>query len=228
VASFRFTADSDTVTAVPYPPPRRELIETTFHHSVLPLALQALGREGVHASAVLTPQGVVGFCGKSHTGKSTLAYAMSRRGYALWSDDALVWEKEGHDVRAVGLPFEPKLRPPALAFFGYGSPEEIRALGVKSASGTAPLRALCVLTRTTPQAGEPIAAVKRLSGGDALTTLLDHAHCFNPYDARRKRQMMVSYLTLLDRVPVFDVRFEASFTRIFEVVEAISTSVIER
>ena len=228
VASFSFSAGSEAVTAVPYVPPRYDLIKTTFHHSVLPLVLQALGREGLHSSGVLTPKGVVGFCGKAHTGKSTLAYAMSRRGFPLWSDDALVWEKEGAGFRAVGLPFEPKLRPPALSFFGHGSLAEVQGSRAEASERTAPLAAVCVLTRTTPDSGESPISIRRLTGGRALTTLLDHAHCFSPYNVVRTRQMMLSYLSLLDRVPIFEVRFEPSLSRIFQLVDAIVESVVER
>ena len=226
VASFTFSASSENVTAIPYSPLRYDIIQTTFHHSVLPLVLQALGREGLHASAVMTAKGVIGFCGKAHTGKSTLAYAMSKRGFPLWSDDTLVWEKDGDGFRAIGLPFQPKLRPSALSFFGHGSPADVQ--GVENdGERAAPLAAVCVLTRTTADSGEPPIAVERLSGGRALTTLLDHAHCFNPYDAARKRQMMLHYLSFLERVPTFEVRFEPSLSGIFTLVDAIVASVVE-
>jgi hypothetical protein len=227
VARFSFSAGSDAVTAVPYVPARYDLIKTTFHHSVLPLVLQALGREGLHSSSVLTTKGVVGFCGKAHTGKSTTAYAMSKRGFPLWSDDALVWEEDRGGFRAVALPFEPKLRPPALSFFGHGSPAEVQGAQIKASDRTAPLAAVCVLARTTAGSGEPLIAVKRLTGGRALATLLDHAHCFSPSNTARTRRMMMNYLSLLDRVPVFEVRFEPSFSRIFQLVEAIVESVVE-
>jgi hypothetical protein len=227
VAVFAFTANSEIVTAVPYLPIRRDLIQTTFHHSVLPLILQALGREGVHASAVRTPRGVVGFCGKTYTGKSTLAYAMSKRGFSLWSDDALVWEQDGKDFRAVRLPFRPKLRPSALRFFGRASLAEMPDLGVESGDQTAPLAAICVLTRKAAASDEAAIAIERMSGGNALATLLDHAHCFNPYNAERKRRMLARYLSLLASVPVFEVRFEPSLPRIFELVDTIVQIVVE-
>src|SRR5262245_2318921 len=227
VAVFAFTVNSEIVTAVPYLPIRRDLIQTTFHHSVLPLILQALGREGVHSSAVRTPRGVVGFCGKTYSGKSTLAYAMSKRGFSLWSDDALVWEQDGKEFGAVRLPFRPKLRPSALRFFGQASLAEIPDLGVDSGDQTAPLAGICVLTRRAAVTDEPAITIKRMSGGHAMATLLDHAHCFNPYHAERKRLMLLKYLSLLGSVPIFEVRFEPSLPRIFELVDTIVQTVVE-
>jgi hypothetical protein len=226
VASFHFTPGDATVTAVPYLPVRDEVIRTTFHHSVLPLVLQALGREGLHASAVVTTKGVVGFSGKAHTGKSTLAYAMSKRGFPLWSDDALVWQRGAARFDAVRLPFEPKLRPPALSFFGHQSIDEVRALRVQSAEPTERLAAICVLSRKQPSGDSPAVTVERICGGRAMMTLLDHAHCFNPSNAIRKRQMMLNYLSLLDCVPIFEVRFEPSLLRIFGLVDTIVDAVL--
>ena len=47
------------------------------------------GWEALHASAVLSPQGVVAFCAGSGTGKSTIARGLSERGYQLCADDAV-------------------------------------------------------------------------------------------------------------------------------------------
>src|SRR6185436_5867269 len=172
---------------------RPDLIRTTFHHSVLPLALQALGREGLHASAVVTPKGVTGFCGKAQTGKSTLAYALSRRGFTPWSDDALVWDMIDGRPTAIPLPFEVRLRPPTLSFFGHASLSDVPPPR-RHAVGCAPVRSVCVLKQVAVDRTAPHVSFEPLTGARALTTLLDHAHCFNPYDDVRKRQMLVGYL----------------------------------
>src|SRR5205823_1705698 len=68
-----------------------ELVDDLFRTAVVPLALQVFGYEVLHASAVRTESGVSAFCGLSGTGKSTVAYGLSRRGYPLWADDAVVF-----------------------------------------------------------------------------------------------------------------------------------------
>ncbi len=219
VASFRFASDA-SVTAVPHGHVSTESIRRTFDHSVLPLALQALGREGFHASAVLTANGVVGFCGKTHTGKSTLAYALSRRGFAQWSDDALMWDLEGEWPVASRLDFHVRLREEALAYFGHGSASDVPR-AAQDPQARAPLAALYVLTRTVAGSRGQRVSIEPLAGGRALTALLDHAHCFNPSDERRKRQMMSSYLGLLARARAFEVRFQPSLAHLDELVDAI-------
>jgi hypothetical protein len=219
VATFRFAAGGDSVTAVPHAPARPDLIRRAFDHSVLPLTLQALGREGLHASAVLTAHGVVGFCGKTHTGKSTLAFALSQRGLEQWADDSLVWDLEDGHPSAISLPFHVRLRPESVSFFG-SCPDARR---FRNTEGRKPITALYVLRRTAFDPTAPRLVIERLAGGHALTTLLDHAHCFNPCDAIRKRQMMVNYLTLMSRVPVFDVRFQPSLSLLSELVDTFVT-----
>src|SRR3982751_1272974 len=54
-ATFRFSRDSGHVTAYPDPSVPPAAIESVFARSVLPLALQALGHESMHASAVVHP-----------------------------------------------------------------------------------------------------------------------------------------------------------------------------
>jgi hypothetical protein len=89
IGSFAFgPCAGDAVHVFAEPSARPESVLDTFRRMVLPLALQAQGEEVLHASAVRMLQGVVALCAVSETGKSTLAYALSRRGFPLWADDA--------------------------------------------------------------------------------------------------------------------------------------------
>jgi len=212
------------VTAVPYEPARPDEIRTRFYHNVLPLALQARGCEGLHASGILTEHGVVGFCGGTHSGKSTLAYALSQRGLTPWSDDALVWEIQNQRPVAMNLPFEFRLRPPSLSFFGDRSLSDLNAAQAHRPS-RAPLSALYALTRVPVDPHRPRVVIHRMAGGRVLTRLLDHAHCFNPRNAARKHQMLLNYLVLLSRVPVFELQFQPSLSFIPELADAVMHSV---
>jgi hypothetical protein len=222
VATFEFSAGCEHVVAIPYPPARPDLITEAFHHSVLPLALQSLGCEAVHASGVLTRCGVVGFCGHAEVGKSTMAYALSERGYCAWSDDAVVFEVDQQRGRALRLPFEFRLRPASAAHFG-------RPARHQSAEGAsteqAPVAALCVLTRETTADPAGI-AITRLSGRDALTAVLEHALCFDWHDAAGKRRLLVHYLTLVSTISVYAVRMQPSLERLSRVVDAVVDRVI--
>jgi hypothetical protein len=224
VASFRFQAGSDHVTAVPYPSTRSDLIHPTFRHSVLPLVLQALGREAIHASAILSPQGVIGFCGHAHAGKSTLAYALSDRGYPAWSDDAVVFEVDGGTSRAVLLPFEFRLRPASADLFGR-SPGPAPARQDRT-PGRAPIAALCSLVREPADASKPAVVIRKLKGHEALAAVLEHSLCFDMNDRARKQTVLVNYLTLLSSVQVFEVRLRPGLDRLSGVVDAVVSDVI--
>ena len=224
VATFHFDKGRDFVTAVPCKPVRADLIQETFRHSVLPLALQASGLEAIHASAVLTPLGVVGFCGRAETGKSTLAYAVSQRGYPAWSDDAVVFEIEGAQPRSLPLPFEFRLRSPSAEFFG--APARLKSGTDRDAGQRAPIAALCVLTREPATSAGPGFTISRLTGREALTAVLDHALCFEWHDTARKRELLINYLSLVAAIRVFDVRVQPSLERLSHVVDAVVERVI--
>jgi len=56
---------------------------------VIPKVSLMRGYEGLHASAVDSPDGVIAFLGASGAGKSTLAQELANRGHALFADDVL-------------------------------------------------------------------------------------------------------------------------------------------
>jgi hypothetical protein len=89
VASYRLHPGGGEVTAIPDPTAGSQRVASDYERTVLPMALQFAGREVLHASGILAPQGAVAFCAVSMTGKSTLAHEFSLRGYSLWADDAV-------------------------------------------------------------------------------------------------------------------------------------------
>ena len=208
LVTFLFDADALEVRAIPHPPARPEAIREVYGHSVLPLVLQALGIEVLHASAVLTSGGVVAVCGASGMGKSTVAYGLYRRGYPLWADDAVALRASVAAIDAIPLPFDVRLRPAAALLFGYGArPRRLAGeppLAVRDGGEPARLRAVCVLDRVSTTGGGT--AVGRLRPSAAFAALLPHAYCFGLSDPERKRRMLGRYLDLAARLPVFRVR----------------------
>ena len=67
---------------------------------VIPRTLGLLGIEALHATAVLTPQGVCAFTGVAGVGKSTLAASFHLAGYPVLSDDCLVLSQDGNAILA--------------------------------------------------------------------------------------------------------------------------------
>ena len=161
------------------------------------MALQVRGHEVLHASAVVGPSGVVAFCAVSETGKSTVAYGLSRRGHELWGDDAVSVELTDDGPVSAALEFRMSLRPESVAFFDSQS-----AGDVITSDSTHPLAAICVLARASVQDAE----IRRLPSAEAFSIVLAHAYCFDLEDIERKREMMETYLQLVERIATYEVR----------------------
>ena len=190
-----------------------------YQRTLQPLALQALGWEALHASAVHLGDGVMAFCGERGTGKSTIAYALAARGYRQAADDTLVFEPAAGTVEALVLPFLPRLRPESAALLCPKGQNE-RAIG-SPASTTAPLSAIVVLTRSEESA--PV--MSRLDGGAAFAAILAHAHCFDPDDPATRRRVLEHYLETAAAVPVYSLRFAPGLGGLPRILDSIEAAV---
>lgn len=85
-----------------------DTIQHLILDQVIPLVINLKGGEALHASAVLTPQGVVAFTGTTGSGKSTLAGSFLLAGYSFLSDDCLALLENGEDIYSI--PAYPGLR----------------------------------------------------------------------------------------------------------------------
>jgi hypothetical protein len=226
VARFRFDGRGEQVAVTMNGCVSEGVVQDVYRRWALPLILQALDLEVLHASAVRGPTGVVGFCGDSEAGKSTLAYGLSRRGYPAWADDALaLWVFEG-SARAVPLPFALRLRHASAAFFGcdargpLGSPPSpaITEQGSR-------LVTLCVLERRDISDVAVEVEVSRVSGVAAFAAIAAHAYCFSLKDEARRHRMVERYLALAARVPVLRVRYGSDLMRLSELIDAVEVVV---
>ncbi len=77
---------------------------------VLPLVLNLQGKQPLHASSVLTPEGLLAFVGPSGSGKSTTAAALMTEGYPVVADDCLLLNKHLETGAYIGVPAYPSLR----------------------------------------------------------------------------------------------------------------------
>jgi hypothetical protein len=221
LACFSFDTQGAAVTAVPEPSANSEAVCDVYQRSVLPLALQALGLEVLHASAVLGPEGLVSLCGVSRSGKSTLAYALSRRGYAVAADDAVAFTRSPGGLVVKLLPFSLRLRPPAAEFFGLG---QASPSGYEKAPADAsiPLATIVLLSRKEGSGGD--IALRRLPPTRALPAVLPHAYCFSLQDAARKRRMMAQYLDLVTNVSVFEMSFHPGLENLVAIVDRLEAT----
>lgn len=221
LASFCFSSGEQEVKAIAQLPPQPDLITDAYYRSVLPMALQALGTEVLHASGFVANRGVVAFCANSGTGKSTLACGMNRRGYPLWGDDAIAFERSGAGICSIPLPFSLRLQPDAVAYFGP-HPHPVARVDRQSncEDERLPLSALVVLRRTE-MAGHSVVESARLTPNQGFLKVLAHAYCFSLVDLKRKCLMITNYIELVTRVPVYEVTFEGGVKNVPAILDCV-------
>lgn len=213
VGSFRF-GGGPHVTAFPAGGVHDETVEDAFRRIVLPMALQAAGEEVLHASAVVGPAGVVAVCAVSGTGKTTMAYALSRRGHPIWADDAVVFDPGDEGVLAQPLPFTLRLKGESATFFDGAPTDTLYEPGAER------LAAILVLER------DEVMSVERLDTAAAFPLVLEHAYCFDLDESERKRAMMSSYLDLMARVPAYRVRMQPGLDRLPGLLDRLEREVL--
>ena len=197
VADYALPDGANTVDGWPGAEISQGLVTEAFQRSVVPLLLSHRGANYLHASAVTTLSGVVALCGRSGTGKSTLAAALVRTGYGFWADDAAVLAVAPGSAppRSVRLRSTLRLDDESLRLVGSTASPAAPKVGVGEFR---PLAGVVVLERGSTRGGD---GIERLRAGAALTALLEHALCFSLHGDDRAR-MVQGYLSLVEGVPV--------------------------
>jgi hypothetical protein len=202
-----------------------DAIQEAFIRVALPMALQASGCEVLHASAVSEPRGVHLFCGASRAGKSTIAFALSRRGFEVWADDAVAFTAADGRAVAIPLPFAVRLRSEVANFFGVSTRRERRP-GAKSetlsdqASRRRDIASVSLLER-----GHEV-AMQRLSPGNALPAVLYHSFYFSLEDPNVRRRMSTQFLELVAAVPVFRISLPVGLAGMNDVLDDVEARVL--
>lgn len=223
LASFSYEGGAANVRAIAHRALSPGFILDTYHHCVLPLILPALGTEVLHASAVAGSAGVAALCGASGTGKSTIAVALARRGYAIWADDAVAVDMAEPEPTAIPLPFTVRLRADSARFLGASGERGTSAAVDLVDAQPAPVAALCMLRRN-PDATATV-AIRRLEAAAACRAALAHAYCFSVKDVAQKRRTIWNYLTMTGRVPAYEIRFRPGLEHLPAVLDAIEAIV---
>jgi hypothetical protein len=223
VGVFAFDAAQDTITAYPDVAATRAEVTEAYRRAVLPIIQHRRAHQVLHASAVRAAAGIVAFCGASGAGKSTLAYGFARRGYPLWGDDAVCFQRTERQIEAVQLPFDLLLRPSTASFF-KPSPQAVPigspAHEGQAAVARAPLAAICVL-RANAEKNDTCAEIEPLALTDAFPATLEHAYAVGLAGQEQRKCFVEDYLQLVTTTPVFDVKFTHGLEHLEKVVGAI-------
>jgi hypothetical protein len=163
------------------------------------------------------PAGVLAFCGSKGSGKSTLAFAMRQAGWRQFADDALVLRLDKDRVRAVPLPFAPRLRPASRAQFARaGRPPLLPPRRAQPADLS--LRSMFLLEQNARLTNVRVSLIPKAR---AFSELLRHAHCFDAEDQAHKRQLVNDYLELVARVQAFLLEYRPDFRQLPRLIRAV-------
>jgi hypothetical protein len=227
IASYSFDSLGIEVEAHPERDVSDRLVCDVYRRTVVPMILQVHGYEVLHASAILMRQTVVAFCGISETGKSTLAYGLSRKDECrLWADDALVFRRFGKGFGAVPLPFATRLREGSARYFGEHRPIHSGGSDWDDFDGAigplVPVSAICALVRDTEFDTDRVVAVRRLAREESLVYAFTNANCFSFEDSARKKETLELYLAFTSLVPFYEIRFRPGFEHVERVVDDVA------
>lgn len=219
-----------------YPDPAIDLqsLSVAITGPILLYARHRRGRPSLHASAVVTPHGAVGFLGDRGEGKSTIASIFLRRGASLLGDDALPLEAGASGVAGLPGPGFMKLWKEtarhALALF-EPLPDLMPDVEKKYVSlegrypqeaEPVPIRALFVLSRYEPT-GRTDASIHPLGARDALFALLRHTSVRAYLTPQDDAVSLPLYTQLISQAPVRVLRYPTGF----DYQDSIHTRVLE-
>lgn len=219
IGTFFFNAIDPLITVYPYPITTLERLIDTARRVILPHLLQLQGWLVLHASAVLTPHGLLALSAPSGTGKSTCAYGLQSLGYRVWADDVLVLRADDFGWHGLPLPFRLRLRPGPMEYFKPAQTTQLHAPVRQQA-----LYRIYLLTQQTDwEATEPV-SIRKLPSSDAFPSLLAQAFCFSLHDPERKARMMQHFLHLSNQIDIYAVNFRSGLAYLPDVLDALRNS----
>ncbi|GAC1315199.1 MAG: HPr kinase/phosphatase C-terminal domain-containing protein [Chloroflexota bacterium] len=196
--------------------------------------LHQLGFPTLHASAVASPLGAIGFLGPRGQGKSTMAAAFVHRGMPLVTDDVLPLRATATGVTAFpSVPYMKLWPETVLGTFALDEalPQVVSDLDKKLlhideryafASHAVPLRALYIVQRYDPEAmGTQAVTIEPLSSRDAVALLLAQISLGAFLRPHEQAKLLPFYARLVARVPVRRLMFPHGFAYQDAVCESI-------
>jgi hypothetical protein len=224
IASFHISPDARHVDVYPEPSMDEEFLRLVLAGQLSVFMLHKLGYPTLHASAVVTPHGAIGFLGPKGVGKSSMAACFLMRGAALLTDDALpLWLLDDGIYGAPGLPCMkvwPQTAQNTLHIPGElpallpTLDKRLFALQDRHPFADCPvrLRALYVLSAYDPApSGRTDIAVKQLSKRDALTVLVTQTSWLSLLATSEVASLLRPYAAVVNEVPVRALSFPVGF-----------------
>jgi hypothetical protein len=197
----------------------------------LSFSMVRLGKEPVHATAVVTDRGAIAVLGNSGDGKSTLAAMFLRTGAKLLTDDMLVLTPIGNRWLAQPGPPRIKLYRP-IAERILGRVEEGIPMNGATEKLIIPVAANEVSTEPVPLAAiylldhhgdseNPCPAIHRLSPAAAFPRVLAHTAGHYPSEEHRLRRQFDFATALVREVPISTLSYRHDESEMWAVRDAV-------
>ncbi len=236
-ADFLISRDGKHISCRPLPGTPESTIRHLFLDQIVPLVLSRRESLVLHASAILTPEGVIAFVGKSGQGKSTLAACFGQNGFGLISDDYLLLRKMDLGQRRggwVAIPSYPGVRLwPETSDGVFSVPPETAEIAhytdkrrvsdpalVPFAEGPSALRCLYFLN-DEPDLSPPEPAILPLRPRDAFIKLVSCAFNLDIRDKAQLERQFEAMGEITSQLPCFQLEYARDFAALPAVLRLI-------
>ncbi len=220
---FLISSDVRQVKCRPLPQAAEAGLRHVLIDHILPVIISCREPLVLHASAVLTPRGVLGFVGGSGEGKSTLALAFAQHGCALVTDDCLALRKGSDGWLAVPAYPGVRLWPEAAERVIADQSPAITGHEVKLrfsdpavvpfVTTPVPVHRLYFL-RSESEAGQTGPIIRELAASDAFMKLVHFALHLDPADREFLKRQFETVTQIRRDVPCFELSYRRDFAQI--------------
>ena len=223
-----FVVDHEAGSATGYPASEATQIETRtlFRNAISPVMGNHRGELHLHASAVRIGARAIAFVGSSRSGKTTLAAAFARAGFAAVTEDVLALETTGAGYRvAPGRPVVRLFPDSAAELFGTaGNPEDENAKREYPA-GTAipfetarlPLAAIFLLEEDASESVQ----IAPVLPPTAMARLVPQSFILDVEDRHRMRGHFARLGQLAESVPCYALDYPRRYDALNDVIGAV-------
>jgi len=225
-ADFAVSRDGTSVTAWPQPGTSERGVRDLYLNQVLPMIRGQQGDLVIHASAVVTPLGALGFVAPTGRGKSTLAAAFARKRVPFLSDDGLTLVEKNGGFSA--RPNRPSFRlwqdsEAALGLYVAAGERGLEKSLVEAGTslpfhaGSATLRALYFLGDGRPHA--PV--IEPLGPQRAMAELINHSFLLDVTEPKRLSQHFQEVGQLAETIPCYSLDYQRDYAALPQVIAAV-------
>jgi hypothetical protein len=227
---FRIDPQSSTIAAHPTDRAAPQVTRHLLLDHVIPLCLSFRGREALHASAVATSCGAIGFLGDTGLGKSTLAAGFVAAGGELLGDDCMALEAADAGVFAISSYGALRISDAAAGLFPMvrlgGSIERDHRQRVRlsfpPASQPVFVRAVCVLGRPSDAIPATV-ELDPLPAADGIVEMVQYAFRIDASD----RELLARQFRLFGRLGSQAAFYRLTYPRTMESLAQVRSLLLD-